>query len=254
MSSKSNLQIAAARLNSRRRTNANRRPGFWYRVWRIITWPFRMIWRGIRRAWKWLCEINLIGLINLTLLIAIIILFSMLIIDIMHYRRMAYAAPTPRAESVPVIADTAKPDDKIASDTTSAQKVTLPIKTDKRSGKFLNGNFRLVKPTDDTVAVRQIPQNPNEPRIVYGDIIVDSHAVADQIKNGMRVRGNLYIQNMRKYTLPCDIKIDGNLFLRDVNMMQFCGDFDISGNIYVSPRSSFGPIPSTSHLGGYVIL
>ena len=74
------------------------------------------------------------------------------------------------------------------------------------------------------------------------------------VKNGAHIQGDLYIQDMRKYTLPCDIVIDGNLFLRDVNMLNFCGDFTVRGNIYVSPRSSFGPVPSTARIGGQVIL
>ena len=59
---------------------------------------------------------------------------------------------------------------------------------------------------------------------------------------------------MQKYTLPCNINIEGNLFLRDMGMLQFCGAFTVKGNIYVSPRSSFGPLPKTARLGGQVIL
>ena len=70
----------------------------------------------------------------------------------------------------------------------------------------------------------------------------------------MVVNGNLYLQDMHKYTLPCNIRVNGNVFLRDLGLLQFCGDFTITGNIYVSPRSSFGPIPRTARLGGRVIL
>ena len=44
------------------------------------------------------------------------------------------------------------------------------------------------------------------------------------------------------------------MFVRDVNKLQFCGDFEITGNIYVTPTSSFGPIPRSARLGGQVIL
>ena len=67
------------------------------RLARIILWPLRMVGRAIRWTWDticavcfwmWsvLCEINLVGLINLALLIAIIVLCSMLIIDILNCR------------------------------------------------------------------------------------------------------------------------------------------------------------------------
>jgi hypothetical protein len=89
---------------------------------------------------------------------------------------------------------------------------------------------------------------------MYGDIIIDSRGAAMMLNNGYEINGNLYLQNMRKYVLPCDIKITGNMFVRDVNMLQFCGKFEIAGNIYVTPTSSFGPIPRNAYVGGQVIL
>ena len=89
---------------------------------------------------------------------------------------------------------------------------------------------------------------------IYGDIIIESREEAIVLKNGAHIRGNLYLQNMYKYVLPCDIKIEGNLFLRDLNMLHFCGRFTITGNIYVTPNSSFGPIPRDAYLGGQIIL
>ena len=89
---------------------------------------------------------------------------------------------------------------------------------------------------------------------MYGDVVIDSRGAATIIKNYTNVRGNLYLQNMRKYTLPCGVRVDGNLFLRDVNMLQFCGEFTVTGNIYVSPRSSFGPIPANARVGGNIVL
>ncbi len=89
---------------------------------------------------------------------------------------------------------------------------------------------------------------------VTGDVVVNGRGDGHMLTNDIRVQGNVYLQNMRKYVLPCNAYIDGHLFLRDVNMLQFCGDFVVTGNIYVSRRSSFGPIPSTARLGGQVIL
>ena len=87
-----------------------------------------------------------------------------------------------------------------------------------------------------------------------GDVVIDTRRAASVIEHNTRVQGNLYLQNMRKYTLPCGVRVEGNLFLRDVNLLQFCGEFTVTGNIYVNPRSSFGPIPANARVGGYVIL
>ena len=277
MFEKTKMKSAARRVKSTKRTTrrstSNRRPSFWTRVWNIICWPFRQIARFIRWAWKkvcqfvrwawakicqfarWIwkkiCEINLVGLLNLVLLIAIFVLCTMLIIDIMNYRKkpvVIVADPV----SVSTINNVAEPVTKPVR--TSANYVrprtnTLPIKR--------NANGMVAEPIRVTVAK---PNPVTEKQIakcadtMYGDIIIENRGDAKLLNDGSQIQGNLYLQNMRKYVLPCGIKITGNMFIRDVSMLQFCGDFEITGNIYVSPRSSFGPIPSNARLGGQVIL
>lgn len=222
---------------------------------RAILFPFRMlaralrwildttcaicswIWDGIvwlaKKIWKWLCGINLVGLINLTLLIAIIVLFSMLIINVLHCNR------------TPVVV--------------MANEKTVSIETTK-SSKTVSTEYNTQNDSTPTVNVVQTTPSQN-PTLraggdgkIYGDIIIESREEAIVLKNGAHIRGNLYLQHMYKYVLPCDIKIEGNLFLRDLNMLHFCGRFTITGNIYVTPSSSFGPIPRDAYLGGQIIL
>ena len=52
----------------------------------------------------------------------------------------------------------------------------------------------------------------------WGDVVIDNRSAGALLQNNTQVNGNLYLQNMRKYVLPCNIRINGNLFLRDVNM------------------------------------
>lgn len=222
---------------------------------RAIMFPFRMIaralrwiwdtlcavcswvWDGIvvvaKKIWKWLCGINLVGLINLTLLIAIIVLFSMLIINVLNCRK----AP------VVVMAN----EKNVAIETRKSSKV-LSIQHNTASNQSPTINLVKTEPSQD-VTLR--PQGDGK---IYGDLVIESRKEAVVLKNGAHIRGNLYLQNMYKYVLPCDIKIEGNLFLRDLNMLHFCGRFTITGNIYVTPNSSFGPIPRDAYLGGQIIL
>ena len=93
-----------------------------------------------------------------------------------------------------------------------------------------------------------------KPYTINGDTIIETAQEKQMLRHGAIINGNLYLQNMRKYVLPCNIKVNGNMFLRNVNMLQFCGKFDVSGNIYVNPTSSFGPLPSDAILGGQVVL
>ena len=95
---------------------------------------------------------------------------------------------------------------------------------------------------------------------ITGDIIIDGRRAAAKLAPMTSISGNLILQNMRAYTLPCGVMINGNLFLRDVKLLKFCAprwrgvpSFGVKGNIYVSSNSSFGPIPKNAHLGGQVI-
>ncbi|MBO4480359.1 MAG: hypothetical protein J5742_01905 [Alphaproteobacteria bacterium] len=217
---------------------------------KVILWPIRMIARIVRWvwdllcaicAWIWagLCDINIVGLINLALLIAIIVLLSMLIIDILNYRRKPVVVNGP-AKNVPV---------EFATKGKPAKNVPLPMRRDAKTGNLpTTTNVVPVKPSEDPTLRPQGDGN------IYGDVIIESRGEAIVLKNGSHIRGNLYLQRMRKYVLPCNITIEGNMFLRDLNLLEFCGDFTVKGNIYVSPRSSFGPIPRNARLGGQIIL
>lgn len=226
---------------------------FFQRVWEIICWPFKKIWAGLCLLWKWIAGINLVALLNLALLISIIVLFTLLIIDL---RKGANASDTEimmQQNSVVSTQNTTKTPKPIVTprSITPRKTTALPIKRDVATRKPLTAPVTVAKVKENPVAIKQVAiQN----KTVLGDTVVDHHDMTAVLPNGAHVRGNLYIQDLRKYTLPCNIVIDGNLILRDVNMLNFCGDFTVRGNIYVSPRSSFGPVPSTARIGGQVIL
>lgn len=252
------MKIAARRVErskqkkaaAKKSTRKSARPTVWSRVWNAVCWPFRKLVALCRHIWSWIRSIDLIALVNLTLLIAIIVLFSMLIIDIVNCRKKPVVVV---AEPVPVVATKDNATQPVKTPTVrkvAPRKVSLPIAQDVKSRKMATTvNVVPVKKCETTEK-----QTAKVGNTLYGDIVIDNRGAATILHNGVHVQGNLYLQNMRKYTLPCDIRIDGNLFLRDLNMLQFCGDFTITGNIYVSPRSSFGPIPRTARLGGQVIL
>ncbi len=217
------------------------------RIWQIITAPFRAIAYVCKRVWNWLCDINLVGVINLTLLVAIIVLFSMLIFNFTTCRNVLNKT----TQTAPVVQTAPAQQDVIVRPV--AQDVILPVKRDIQTNETVTKaepiHVARVKP--NAVTVVQIARNGGE---MYGDIIIENRADSKLLHNGDKINGNLFLQNMRKYVLPCGIKIDGDLVLRNVNLLQFCGEFTVTGNIYVNPTSSFGPIPRTARIGGQVIL
>ena len=229
----------AARNVKRTRTSAKttkqQKTNFWGRTWTILCWPFKKIAQACRHVWAWIRTLDLVCLANSALIIAIIVLFTMLIIDVVNCRRQQIIVIS---EPVPVVA---------TQNTKNSDNPTLPIV----HGAQQTVTVAPVNVAEVAIVKKQTAKQDNK---LMGDVIIDSRSAGAILTPGTQVRGNLYLQNMRKFVLPCDVRINGNLFLRDVNMLQFCGDFVVTGNIYVSPRSSFGPIPKTARVGGYVVL
>ena len=224
---------------------------FLERAWEIICWPFKKVWSWLCIFWNWVAGINLVALLNLALLLSIIILFTLLIIDL---RKSANASDSEiiMQRDAPIV-ETKKDEPKpLDNRTVTPRKTTsLPIKRDAVTKKPMSAPIQVAQVRENQVAIKQVAI---QDKTVYGNTVIDHHDMTNVLPNGAHIRGDLYIQDLRKYTLPCDIVIDGNLFLRDVNLLNFCGDFTVRGNIYVSPRSSFGPVPSTARIGGQVLL
>jgi len=234
------MKIAARRVEANKKKEQQtgkpvktKKVGFWATVGYIIAWPFVAIANLFKKLWQWIRSIDLIGLLNLTLLIAIITLFSILIMDICKCgKSIVMSRDNAPTISAPVVESKPKAEIVTVPENKPAEIVTLPLKK---------------------VTIVSRVYVHEERQKLYGDIIVDGEFPGERLNHGVKIDGSLYLQNMRRYTLPCGAHIEGNLFLRDVNMLKFCGDFVVTGNIYVSRRSSFGPIPRTARLGGQVI-
>lgn len=251
MSKKQQIKRATKRVQNNKKVEKKTKSSqFWKKVWNIICWPFRMLARGLKWLWKWLCDLNVIGIVNLTLLVAIVVLFSMLIIDIANCNRQTVVVRSDVVQT-PVLPTKATQKRNVVARPVKPVTNTLPMAFDAKTREAINEPIVAAPAKPCPMLIKQIAVEKNK---IMGDTVIDGRNAATTIRHNTKIHGNLYLQNMRKYTLPCGVKINGNLFLRDVNMLQFCGEFTVTGNIYVSPRSSFGPIPATARLGGYVVL
>lgn len=228
------------------------------RTKRVLLWPFRMIGRGLRWVWdvvvsviSWIweliCNINLIGLLNLTLIIAIIVLFFMLIIDLVNVSRKPVVVMVPTKDATVQVIGKNATKQQTKKYMKNLNAIVLPLKRDEKTGNLEYGRAVNINGNESV-------QNNTNSENLYGDVIIETRTERNMLANGTKVNGNVYLQNMRKYVLPCDVDIRGNLFLRNVGMLQFCGKFTVNGNIYVSPRSSFGPLPASAELGGQIIM
>lgn len=227
--------------------------------WRALKAVWRFICRVCSKIWNWLKSINIVGMINLTLLVVIMVLCSSLINDYIRSDKF-YTAATAAQVNGKAVAGAA---DKKANQPAVANKkrkvikrkfnVTLPIKADQQTN--IKPQIK-VSSNAKPVIVKELsfPANELPKQRLNGDIIIDTFKGSVVLSNGVKINGNLFIQNMRKYTLPCDAVINGNLFIRNVDKVKFCGSFKVTGNIYVNRQSSFGPIPENAIVNGQVIL
>lgn len=225
----------------------NRKENFKYKLKRIITFP----WRLLCAIWNWLKSIDVVGMINLTLLVVIIVLFSSLVINFVRCHRCP-ALNAKQDESVVTVTntDSVKNNRKVVKRTFNT---TLPVKADKKTN--ITPKIRTIgvnKP--EVIKEVSLPAQELPQQTLSGDVIVDVHPVSPVLSNGTKINGNLIIQNMRKYTLPCGMKINGHLFVRNVDRLYFCGEFVVNGNIYVNRQSSFGPLPKGAKINGQIIL
>jgi len=217
---------------------------------KIILFPWNLckkIWAWLvklcKRIWNWLKSIDIVGMINLTLLVAIIVLFSSLIADFVCCNRCSKNNTNSN-----VVAVSKQDARKVAQRKTN---VVLPLRNEKGvKQKIKTVGVKNVQVINESY----IPSKNESQQVLSGDVIVDVHPSAPILKNNVYINGNLFIQNMRKYTLPCGAKINGNLFIRNVDRLNFCGKFTVNGNIYVNRQSSFGPIPENAHVNGNIIL
>jgi hypothetical protein len=209
-------------------------------VWlaRAVRWLFDTICAICAWIWAGICDINVIGLLNATMLIAIIVLFSSLIMNVLSCGKKQV-----------IVVSSAKNTQTITTENSRNGVPALPLRRNEKTGRMpCKISVVPVKESDNPALHAQGDGK------IYGDVVIETRGEAAVLKNNAQINGNLYLQHMHKYILPCGIKINGNLFLRDLHMLEFCGDFTVTGNIYVSPRSSFGPLPRGARIGGQVIL
>lgn len=224
---------------------------------RAIKWLWRLICRICRAIWNWLKSIDIVGMINLTLLVAIIVLFLSLISNFVCCKK--YTVVSNNDAATTQVADKWAKQKPVDNRRVVKRKYTnatvLPIKVDVADANVVRPQIRTIgveKP--EIVTELATPANELPQQVLGGDVIVERAPNSPILSNGARIDGNLFIQNMRKYTMPCDVKINGHLFIRNVQKVNFCGKFKVNGNVYVNRESSFGPFPEGTKINGQIIL
>ena len=220
--------------------------------WRLLKAIWRLICRVCRRIWEWLKSIDVVGMVNLTLLIVIIVLFSILIANFVCCNKHSGCAN--QGNKTLVSSVNQNESRKVVK---RGVQTTLSGKTQKQASvSGVKGREKLNSKTDDFENGTNVAVSKDEAKVqvLSGDVIVDVTPSSPVLADGVKINGNLFVQNMRKYTLPCGTKINGHLFVRNVDKLHFCGAFTVNGNIYVNRQSSFGPLPSGARVRGQIIL
>lgn len=253
----------------KRATRKARKNTFWQLVKNILLFPIRLIvravkwlWRLIcricRAIWNWLKSIDIVGMINLTLLVAIIVLFLSLISNFVCCKK--YNTVNNNYGSTNQVIDKwatqkSNADNRRVVKRKYNNATVLPVNVDVADKDVVRPQIRTIgvdKP--EMVTELATPASELPEQILSGDVIVERAPSSPILSNGVKIDGNLFIQNMRKYTMPCDAKINGHLFIRNVQKLSFCGKFKVNGNVYVNRESSFGPLPEGAKINGQIIL
>lgn len=209
----------------------------------------------MRKIWNWINGDRVAGTINVVLLCLIIVFFSFLVINLWDARD----ANNGRGGSV--MFNNATAHNNTTGTEMPTKKSPIIKKTVSADVAFdtKSENITITLPLRDVVTPKPAPEKKSG-NVVYldngngNDLIMDGRNPDGSIIRPMtQINGNVFLQNMHGYALPCGVKINGNLFVRNVRMLKFCGCFEVTGNIYVSSNSSFGPIPAGSRLGGQII-
>ncbi len=220
---------------------------------RAIKWLWRLICRVCRAIWNWLKSIDIVGMINLTLLVAIIVLFLSLISDFVCCNKSASNKIVSNDATTQVVKVNDSQNRRVVKRKYSNVTV-LPVKSEAQPAntKVQIKTVGVKKP--EVVAELATPADELPQQVLGGDVIVERAPNSPVLSNGARIDGNLFIQNMNKYTIPCDVKINGHLFIRNVQKLNFCGKIKVNGNVYVNRESSFGPFPEGTKINGQIIL
>ena len=211
---------------------------------RALRWLFV---RMPRSVWRWLCNIEVNGLCSLALMLMIIILFSILIGQVLG-PRCDKNSEIVKTTNFPEI--TKKDNVQVINNSFSG---TTVVKRQPKQQDILIEEERTVIILPLKTPRKAIITEPEMVIEVDGDMVIDGGSIGKRLRNQTKINGNLIIQNMRGFTLPCGVKINGNLIVRNVNALNFCGNFTVNGDIYVSSDSSFGPIPRNARVLGQVI-
>ncbi|MCL2629350.1 MAG: hypothetical protein FWD33_01505 [Alphaproteobacteria bacterium] len=222
-----------------------------------------------KKTWCWVKARNMATVANTALLVLTVAMLVILIKVVQQNNRIV-ANVSPKAAELQV--------QRAAPRTVSAAKqASVPAPTSiARQERLAPARPKNVSFSDAPAAVSvntQITVQPQQPARQTTRIVVNSAprrapSNAEWIRQEQQLRpvsrvkklpamsqvkGNLYIQNMNAYTIPCGTKVQGDLIVRNVRKLDFCGCFEVKGNVYVGRGVSFGPLPKGARIGGQII-
>jgi hypothetical protein len=237
MDKKEILSNAAAAVNQKK-------PNFFVRAWHRIK-------RSAAAFRRWLRALDAMAFFNILLLALVVAMLLVMLGNIRGRSAAKRGADGPSGQVLiingrPRIDWTRRP--TVVVSRNGAAMVERTAAADRRAAKKSARNQPSI-----TLPLKK-KSVPVARTVLPKSVMIDGRATRGAgLRPMTTINGDLYLQNMSTYTLPCGVRVNGNLFLRNVRLMKFCGGFEVRGDIYVSSNSSFGPIPRNAYLGGQVV-
>lgn len=205
-----------------------------------------------KKSWAWIKSRDLSTTANVAVLLLTIVMLVVLIQVVQQNNQIINSAKSPAIAAAQATKQVApRPARQIVS-----ARVPASVSVDTATG-----TTAIVLPMKDVI--KQIKQT--KPVVGYAKPLTNREwlrqessfrrtpARVSKLDSMSRVSGNLYVQNMNAYTLPCGTIVQGDLIVRNVKKLKFCGCFEVKGNIYLGRGVSFGPLPRDAKIGGQII-
>jgi hypothetical protein len=222
-----------------------------YMAHNILQTKRRSLKARLARAWLWLRTRDVATFTNVLLMCLAVAMMVVLIKVVQQNNLLASKVKKPVAAQYVSKAQAKKPAPRVVSAKVPA-KVSLNTST---------GVAKIELPMKDVVSKatgRQFAGAKPRPVISNAEWLRQEEAVRPAARVKVlppmsEVNGNLYIQNLTSYVVPCGTKVRGDMIIRNVKKLGFCGCVEVRGNIYVGKGTSFGPLPADAKIGGRII-
>jgi hypothetical protein len=208
-----------------------------------------------KKSWAWIKSRDLATTTNVAMLVLVVVMLVVLInVAQQNNLIMSSVNNAQKAEVVQNDAQVKKIAAKKAKIRVATVQATVSINEESGKTAIVLPLKKVVKVYDTVptkIEVKNVRRQTNNEWLQTEEVI--RPVQKRKIDSMETIKGNLYVQNMNSYTIPCGTRVMGNLIVRNVKNLKFCDCFEVMGNMYIGRGTAFGPIPADAKIHGQIV-